>query len=294
MNLVYIENKEFLAKIVTYLDFENINYTFDVFSHFDCLIISQFNKKTLELIEKSKRVIYIAYLDEIKLYNNYLKKNKKASLYISKMKENFSKCNVVITSLPFFKKVLNCKKIMVIPYENLCVGLCKNKIFNIRKKVITIIDSNYKYLDYYFDLIHNSNLNYELIGFNSDLSKRDKSLLNDLPKNLNLIKYCNERILQNYINNSQLIIYFDNIIESSNYLNICLNLKKNILLLDSELCNDYLIDNKNIYLFSLNNFEKKFNRIIKNRVCNLGVEGYNLVKENTFKKIADKFCKLLK
>lgn len=294
MNLVYIENKDFLSKIVTYLDFGNIKYTFDAFSDFDCLIISQFNKKTLELVDKSKKVIYIAYFDEYKIYSNYFKKNKKSNSYITKMKENFSKCNIIITSLPFFKKVFNSKKVIVIPYENLCIGLCKNKLFNIRKKTITIVDSNYKYLNYYFDLINNYDLNYELIGFNSNLNKKDKLLLNDLPKNLNLVKYCNERILQNYINDSQLIVFFDNIIESSNYLNICLNLKKNILLLDSELCNDFFIDNKNIYLFSLNNFEKKFNRIIKNRVCNLGVEGYNLVKENTFKKTADKFCKLLK
>ena len=169
-----------------------------------------------------------------------------------------------------------------------------NKLFNIRKKSITIIDSEYKYLNYYFDLINRSNLNYELIGFNNNLNKRDILLLNDLPKNFNLVKYCNERLLQNYINDSQLVIFFDNIIESSNYLNICLNLKKNILLLDSELCNDFFIDNKNIYLFNLSNFEKKLNRIIKNRVCNLGIEGYNLVKENSFEKIADKFCKLLK
>lgn len=295
MNLIYIENKMLLTKIITYLDYGNILYTTDIHSEFSNLIIAQNNKKTLELIKRAKKVIYIAYLDELKISNNYLKKGKKYSNYKIKMKEFFNQCNLIVTSIPYIKKIINQKKVTVIPIENLCIGLCKNKLFNLRKKAITIIDSDYKYLDICFELINKfSNFQYEFIGYNPNVNKKNRMLLNDIPKNLKLYKYCNNRILQNYINNSNLIIFFDNILESYDYLNICLNLKKNILLLNSELCYDYFFDNKNIYLFDIDNIEKKLKRIINNRVCNLGIEGYNLVKNNNFEVIADKFCKLLK
>lgn len=295
MNLVYIENKDLLTKIVTYLDYGKIEYTTNISIDFQNLIIAQNNKKTLDLIKKAKKVIYITYLDELKISNSYLKKGKKYSDYKAKMKDFFNKCNLIITSLPYIKKIINQKKVVVIPIENLCMGLCKNKLFNLRKKAITIIDSDYEYLDICFELVNKfPNFEYELIGYNPNLNNKNRMLLNDIPKNLKLHKYCNNRILQNYINNSSLIIFFDNIIESRDYINICLNLKKNILLLNSELCYDYFLDNKNIYLFDINNIEKKLKRIINNRVCNLGIEGYNLVKSNNFEFVADKFCKLLK
>ena len=295
MNLVYIENKDLLTKIVTYLDYSNLEYTMDMNSDFKTLIIAQNNKKSLDLIKKAKRIIYIAYLDELKISNSYLKKGKKYAVYKNKMTDFFNKCNLIITSLPSLKKIIGSKKVITIPKENLCIGICKNKIFNLRKKSIVIIDSDYKYLESFFELVNKfPNFQYELIGFNSNLTKKERSLLSDIPKNLKLYKYCNERLLQNYISNSNLVIFFDNILDSSNYLNICLNLKKNLLVLDNELCRDYLIDNKNVYLFNIDNIIKKFNRIISNRVCNLGIEGYNLVKDNNFINTADKFCKLLK
>lgn len=295
MKLVYIENKSLLTKIITYFDYGNIEYTTDINDLFDVLIIAQYNKKTASLMSKAKKIIFIDYLEEIRIKNNFTKKNRKAMIYINNMKEFFSKCNIIITSLPYIKKIINIKKTYIIPYENLCIGVCKNKFLNFKKKTITIIDSNYKYLNTYFDVFNKfPNYNYELIGYNANLNKKDRSLLIDIPKNLTLRKYCNDRLLQNYIENSFLIIFFDDILENETYLNVCLNLKKNILLLNSDLCDDYFIDNKNIYLFNLDNFIKKINKIIKNRVCNLGNEGYNLIKDNTFEKISDKFCKLLK
>lgn len=295
MVLVYIENIELLSKIITYLDYGKINYTTNVNDSFDVLLTSQVNNRALKLINKAKKVIFIAYLEELKIFNNKYKMDNKSMVYNEYMRNLFNNCNIVITSLPYFKKIINVKKTVVIPYENLCIGICKNKLFNLRKKSVAIIDSHYKYLSTYFEIISkNTNYNFDLIGYDIHLNKKDSRLLNDIPKNLTLYKYCNDRLLQNYISNSQLVVFFDNILESEKYLNICLNLKKNILLLNSNLCNDYFIDNKNIYLFSLDSFQKKFNKIISNRVCNLGLDSYNLVKDNTFEKIADKLCKLLK
>lgn len=288
MNLIYIENKSLLTKFVTYFDYMNIRYTTNFNDDFDTLIIAQNNKNSLKLIDRAKKVIYIAYLDELKIYKNKYD-------YRNKMMPFFNKCNLIVVSIPFFKKFINHKKIMVLPTENLCIGLCKNKLFSLRRREINIVDSNYKYLNNIFDIVNSyPNYNFNLIGYSVNLSKKDRLLLDDLPNNLKLYKYCNERLLGSYINNSFLVIFFDNILESSDYLNICLNFKKNLLILDSDLCYQYLIDNKNSYLFTLDNFSKKLKKILTNRVCNLGSEGYNLVKENNFSVIADKFCKLLK
>lgn len=295
MYLVYIENKDLLTKIITYFDYVNILYTTDINDKYDFLIVSQNNNKTLNLMQRAKRTIYISYLDEIKIFKRFSKKNKKYDDYKNKMNTFFYKCNIIVTSLPYMKRLINHKRVYVIPFENICIGLCKNKLFNLRKKNITIIDSDYKYLDIYFKLFNEfPNFQYQLIGFSSSLNKKNKLLITDLPKNLALYKYCNDRVLQNYIDNSFLVIFFDNILESYDYLNICLFLKKNILLLNSDLCRDFLIDNKNIYLFDENSFVKKFNKIITNRVSNLGIEGFNLIKDNNFINISDKFCKILK
>lgn len=288
MILIYIENKSLLTKFITYFDYMNINYTTNFNDEFDTLVIAQNNKNSLKLIDRAKKIIYIAYLDELKIYKNKYD-------YRSKMLSFFNKCNLIVVSIPFFKKVIKHKKIVVLPIENLCIGLCKNKLFSFKKREINIIDSNYNYLTSIFNVANSyPNYNFNLIGYSVNLSKKDKLLLDDLPSNLKLYKYCNERILGSYINNSFLVIFFDNILESSNYLNICLNLKKNTLILDSDLCYQYLIDNKNSYLFNLDNFSKKLKKILTNRVCNLGSEGYNLIKDNNFSVIADKFCKLLK
>ena len=295
MYLVYIENKNLLTKIITYFDYGNILYTTDINDKYDFLIIAQNNNKTLNLMQRAKRTIYISYLDEIKIFKRFSKKNKKYDDYKNKMNTFFNKCNIIVTSLPYMKRLINHKRVYVIPFENICIGLCKNKLFNLRKKNITIIDSDYKYLDIYFKLFNEfPNFQYQLIGFSSSLNKKNKLLITDLPKNLTLYKYCNDRVLQNYIDNSFLVIFFDNILESYDYLNICLFLKKNILLLNSDLCRDFLIDNKNIYLFDEKSLVKKFNKIITNRVSNLGIEGFNLIKDNNFINISDKFCKILK
>lgn len=295
MYLVYIENKNLLTKIITYFDYGNISYTTDINDKYDFLIVAQNNNKTLNLMQKVKKTIYVSYIDEIKIFKRFSKKNKKYDDYKNKMNVFFNMCNIIVTSIPYIKQLINHKKVYIIPFENICIGSCKNKLFNLRKKNITIIDSDYKYLDVYCKLFNEfPNFQYQLIGFSSNLNKKNKLLINDLPKNLTLYKYCNDRILQNYINNSCLIIFFDNILESYDYLNICLFLKKNILLLNNDLCRDFLIDNKNIYLFDDNNFVKKFNKIITNRVSNLGIEGFNLIKDNNFINISDKFCKILK
>ena len=86
MYLVYIENKDLLTKIITYFDYVNILYTTDINDKYDFLIVSQNNNKTLNLMQKAKKAIYISYVDEIKIFKRFSKKNKKYDDYKNKMK----------------------------------------------------------------------------------------------------------------------------------------------------------------------------------------------------------------
>ena len=65
------------------------------------------------------------------------------------------------------------------------------------------------------------------------------------------------------------------------------------MLLDSDLYNNYFINNKNIYLFG-DNYNKVLDKIISNRVSNLGDASYNLVVDNDIKHLSDKLCQVLK
>ena len=54
----------------------NILYTTDINDKYDFLIVSQNNNKTLNLMQKAKKAIYISYVDEIKIFINYIKKHR--------------------------------------------------------------------------------------------------------------------------------------------------------------------------------------------------------------------------
>lgn len=284
--LIYIENKDLLSLIVSYLDYKKVCYFTDVNSGFDILVIAQYSSKTLNLVKKAKKVIFISYLVEEKIYNNYLKCNELVSF--------INKCDVVISSLPFFKSLFSVKKFVFIPRKNLCVSKCKKNIFKSKKKVITIIDSDYKYLNIIDNIVSNNfGIAFNLIGFNCNLSYKNKKILDSLSNSINLIKYFNVNNFNELINDSFLIIFFDDILSSFDYLNICICMKKNIMLLDSDLYNNYFINNKNIYLFG-DNYNKVLDKIISNRVSNLGDASYNLVVDNDIKHLSDKLCQVLK
>jgi hypothetical protein len=287
MLLVYIENKDLMSQIITYLDIGKVSYTTNTKEPFTSIIIAQTNKKTNKLISNCNRIIYIAYEDEYKMYIS--------ESYRNHMLNFFTKCTLVVTSIPYFNNIISNNEI--INKENICIGKCKNKFFSFKKESIAIIDLSYKYITKTLNIIRkNEKENFLLIGYESEekLTKEKIKALKDLPKNVKLIKYTNSRIIQNQIENSAHIIFLENILKADEYLNVCLNMKKNIILLDSPLCEKYLIDNKNAYLVNTNNLNKVLNKVLLGRVSKLGSEAYELVINGTAKEISDKLCKLVK
>lgn len=301
MILVYIENKELLTKIISYLDKTELKYTTDFNSEYDYIIISSFRNKILNFINninlKNKKIIYLTYLDEDKIINN-------------KMNEEYynllDKCYKIIVSLPSIKKFLETKiksNISIIEKELPIININKKDSdiynrYNIskRKKKILLLDFNYKNIDTIYEIaINNSNYNFIYVGFKSDYQINNKSLtlLYNMPNNVTMIKYYDLSILTDLIKLSYLIINFEKI-EIDNIYMIFL-LKKQLLTKYDKLYEDYLINSKNSYIFkNKKELILRLNKILNDRVANLSDNGYFLIKDNTFNNIVKKYNLLIK
>ena len=289
MLLVYIENKELLSQIVSYLDNTNINYTTDINDNYDRILIAESNSKIKNIIDKSnKKIVFITYLLEKDILNNKINSN---------LIKILNSCYLIITSLPSIKNILsekvNCK-IVIIEKELPIICFSKsNDIYNKyninkRKKKITILDSNYNNINKVKDIaIKYPKYNFIYVGYNS------KKNITNLPKNISLVKYYNIYILSDLFKISYLIVSFDTI--DIDYLNIILLLKKQFIIKQSKLYEDYLINSKNAYIF--NDYDDlliRLNKIFNNRVANLVENGYSLIKNNTFDEIVKKLDYYLK
>lgn len=284
--LVYIDDKKLLSLIVSYLDLKNVLYTVNYNDFFDTIIVAQYNKRTINMCKKSKKVIFITYLLEYDLFFNFDKFNDVVSF--------IKNCDKVIVGFSYFKKLLDLKKCYVVPYLNFNYMKCKKSFFKKNYKYITFVDLSYRYISL-IDEVVSSNLdfNYNIVGYNV-MNKSAKKIYESFGKNVVFTKYFDDVIFLNVLNNSSLIIFFDNILDNYFLFNLCVLNKKNILLYNSELYSDLFCNNKNIYLFDSNNLVKIFNKVVSNRVSNLGEELFNVFFNNNIEVLSDKFCKVIK
>ena len=297
MILVYIEDKNLLTKTITYLEKSDISYTTDLNVEFEYVIISSYTKKIKEFINnidlKTKKLIYITYLDEEKIL-----KNKISNDFYKIMK----KCYKIIVSLPSIKNILNKKinnEICIIEKELPIINISKkdsdiyNKYnINKRKKKILILDFDYNNIDIIHDLALKY-LKYNLIyvGFKPDYKIKEKklNLLYNMPKNISFVKYYDNNVLSDLIKVSNLVINFEEYL-NINYLYMILLFKKQLLMKDSIKYEDYLINSKNSYIFVDNkDLMIRINKILEGRVANLTDNGYMLIKDNTFIDISKKY-----
>ena len=89
MVFVYIENKKFLSKIITYLEKSQILFTTDFNVDYDTVLIAEINKRTLKLVENSyllkKKIVFLSHLEEDKILYNYNLNNKQSIEYRSRL-----------------------------------------------------------------------------------------------------------------------------------------------------------------------------------------------------------------
>lgn len=296
--LIYIENKELESKIITYLDYIKKDYILDINIEYEYILVGQLNKKTLDLCN-NKKVIFITYLIEEKLYNIFIKNNKITRSYKNKIIKNFNEYYKIIVSNNSIKNMLSKiikTNIEVINKELPIINISNNKnIYNIKKskKNILFIDFDYKYLDYINNLsLKNQNLNFLYLGYKPyyELTKKNKEIYNKLNNNVILIKYYDINIFCDLLKISNIIINTSNIIVNIDYLYTIFLLRKKFISIDNLFYNDYIINSKHIYIF---NNEKelniKFDKVFNNKLQNLTENAYDIIKDNTFTNISNKY-----
>lgn len=303
MILVIIDNKSLLCRIINYFDNSNIKYTTDINDDYDYLLVSDINSRIISLIKDNiklkKKIIFIAYLEEVKIFKNYNLYNKQSLLYKNNLYSVLNMCFLVVVSLPFFKQLLSHEvsaSIQIVEREIPYIEVSKKK--GRLKKIITCIDPNYENIDSIFKLaIKNPKYLFQILGYVPDyeLTNKIKAVLHNNPRNIRMIRYYDRDTYTRYCKNNAIVVYFDDNIENIDYLYYIFLLKRVILIKNSELYKKYLINSKNAYLFDdFMELDMKLNKILNNRVGNLTHSAYELINGNNFDKICIKFRKYLR
>lgn len=271
--LLQIKNKVLLLKIIAYLDELNITYTTNIDDEYEYIIVGELSRKNISLIEKTdKKVIFITYLIE----NKIIMKNK---FFLIKLNNILRKCFKVVVSMPSIKKVIEHENVIIIEKETSSINLYERFKINKNKKKILIIDlegKKYNILEEITKLYPK----YEFVY----LTHNEKIKRN----NYTIIKDNNERNYIELIKMSSLVIVCDINIDIL-YLYPIIILKKQIIMKNSPLYDDYFINSKNIYLFQdKKELLLKLKKIMEKRVANLTDEAYLLVTKNSFQKTINK------
>lgn len=274
--LVYIENKNNLAEILTYLDIADIKYTTDI-SKYKTVLITDINNKILKII-KNKKVF---------LLTNYIE-NKEIDklLNIDNIK--------IITSLPLLK---NNKNVIFIPKILPNVNLKKNK--NIyedykitkNKKKIIVLDRYLKHVKEVQNIL-NEYPKFEFIYVGYKNSKREVELIENL--NVVWIKYVNLNKYNDLCNISDMVIIFDKDIDI-NYLYLSILTHTEIFMVEDNNYNNYFIPSKHYYGFNnINNLNNKIKKLLTSRTSSLNDNAYFLIENNTEKNYIETLKKILK
>lgn len=311
MILVYIENYSLLTKIIEYLDDIKLEYTTNIKDYSKChtLLISTITSRGINLMYsmKNKKIVYILYDEELKIFFNMKKYNQNSLNYKSKLYNKLNYCSNIITSNIYFKNVLKEKcsaKFSIIPYENKKLltrnSLIKTyKLYKINKKkiIITIIDKDYKLINFIYDFVNkHPNITIIYIGYKQDeyLSLNEKEKLKVISKKIIKKYYIEQKELEEIIRISKLVIFNDNILELYDYLNIIILLNKQLIIKNNDLCDNYFINSKNCYLYNDN--KELFNKIekyLKEDIGNLTYNAYKLIENNNYNNIIKKIYNLL-
>lgn len=304
MMLVYIQNRNFLTKIVECLDVAKITYTTDTNAPYSYILVADMTHKTEKFIMEhlDKKVIFITQLEEYKMYNSLTANNKESRSYQLKMNRFLKLCHKIITSSlylqqEFLKKHIN---VQYIPVALPVITISSNnreiyERYNLpkRRKKIIIVDILYKHIDTLFLLsekypkYHFIYIGYEA-GYN--LSARQKNFLKMMSDNISYVKYVDLSIFSDICKLSSIVIYFETFILPREYLYIPILFKKILLVEDILWYQNFLINSKNAYLFNNNDsLILKFSKIIEGRVMNLTERAYELIQECDYTSVIKKY-----
>lgn len=312
MILVYIENKQLLSKVITYLDNTDLEYTTSLHDEFKYIIVAETKPKIMKLVneykKQEKEIIFLTYLEEEKIYINSRLKNKSSKNYMNKIYSLVNKSSLILVSLPSIKQILKKmtrKEIAVLPKELPIINISNNSKdiylkYNIskRRKKICILDFDYNKIELIDTLSRNyKKVEFIYVGFQADylLKEYDKNIMMNFPKNVKCVKYHDLDVLSDLIKISSLVVNFEDINLDIRYLYLILLFKCPLLMKYSLLYENYLINSKNAYLFkSDETLILKIDKIFHDRVSDLTEFGYDLIKNNTYQGLSKKLNLVLK
>lgn len=303
MLLLQIKNKEWLTRMVSYCDKAGIEYTTNTESHYDKILFMEFTTSVLSKIkDSSKKVFFLSYLEEERLYQMVSKRNSRARAYQAKARSFFKYCDLIVVSQngikQFIQKLSSCTSV-IIPYELpvINVSLTRKEFYHTyplakRTQKILVFDSEYRSLKWVNELASRYP-KYQILYFGyapeSDLTESKRQLLHHLKENILLIKYYDFFIFSDFVKLSSMVILMDTILDHA-YLDLILYFCKPFLMNESSFYNDYFIDSKNCYTFtSGNRMLEKMSGMISGKLPNLTESGYQLIKENSENEIVKKY-----
>ena len=83
MILVYMENIDFMRKIINYLDNTNVKYTTNLSTNYDYILIAELNNKVINFAKEQyqigKKIIFLSYLEEKNISFYYQRKSKNSN-----------------------------------------------------------------------------------------------------------------------------------------------------------------------------------------------------------------------
>jgi len=307
MNLIYIEKKELLGEIITYLKESKTPYTTDIDVDIDTVLFAEITPRIIKKMEYykelDKKIIFILYLEEDKIYIQSKLNNKTSKNYIKKINYIINISDIVVASLPFFKNLFG-DKVVIIEHilNSFSISKQTNEILKKyslkrRKKKILIFDFDYHYLDYIESVVEKyPKLEYIYLGLKPNylLTFKNKKKLKNLEEKVTFIPYYNLNAIIDFIQLSDMIINFEDINLKRSYLYIIFLLKKELIMKQSSLFEDYLINSKNVYTFKTKDgLLKKLNKIEHDRLGNLTDNAYDIIRSCSEMEIIKKWSSLL-
>ncbi len=303
MTLIMIENRNLLAKIVSYFDYLKIDYTTNPQHDYQYLLVAELNKRIINRIENNvnnhKKIIFLAYLEEPKIIELCKSQSLRAIKYYNLLTSTLNLCYKVIVSLPSIRDLLKNRidsKVEVIEKEN--PRFIKPLKIKEKNNSCLIIDNNYKRLKEINELaLKFPKVSFTLLGYLPDysLSSQKINLLYNLPSNIIIIKTCDLFTYLELIIENKITIYCENtLLDHENILYIIL-LKGQLLVKDTLLYDKYFINSKNLYLYKdSKDFILKVSKMLNKQISNLSGDTYLFICHNNLPGISHKFKELLK
>lgn len=264
--LVYIENKNHLAKILSELDLINISYTTNIKDNYHTVLITDINSRIIKIIKNKKVILYTPFIEE-KILNKKFLMPKVEKLKIITSLSILKKRNDTLFIPPIIPKIITKKNKLI--YEK--YNLIKNK------KRLIIVDLYLEYLKEIEQIIEKYS-KYEIIyiGY-KNLKKEEKNKINNL--NIIWIKYIDLDSYNDLCNIADIAIIYSSI--NIKYLYTTILTHTELFLIEDNIYSNYLIASKHYYSF--NNIDElimKLNKYILGRTSSLNDNAYFLIEQN--------------